>query len=312
MRPNLGDAKVDKILTQFSQFYTNDQYISEMILPVLKVKEKTGKFAKYGKENLRPYTGQLVRAPGVRAVSADFSVSQGSYNCTEKALEKGVPDEFIANTDDPYNPKRDAVAVIMDNIMVNQEVLLATALGDTATMTLNTTLTGTSQWNDEANSDPIGDIETAINAVRAATGKRPNTAVMGHDVFMTLKFHPDIREQLKFTNGGQLSDTQLGGFLKEFFNLKNVYVGTAVKNGADQGQSDSISDIWTKNFVVLYQTDRPSLMNATFGYTFADVPKYVDQYREESHKRDVVRVQYSFDQAIMDANLGYLIKNAIA
>lgn len=311
-KPNLGDAKVDKLLSQFSQFYTNEQYISELILPTLKVKEKTGKFAKYGKENLRVYTDQIYRAPGTRARSADYSVSQGDYSCKERSLEKGVPDEFVENSQDPYDPKRDAVAVIMDNIWVNQERALAVAMGDTAIMTRNTTLSGTDQWSDYNNSDPISDIETAIESVRAATGQRPNTAVMGHDVFLKLKFHPDIREQLKYTNGGQVSDQMLGGFLKEFFNLKNVYVGTAVMNSADEGQTDSIADIWTKNFWVLHQTPRPSLLSATFGYTFADTPRMVDTYREEALVRDVVRVRYSYDQNLMDVNLGYLVKNAIA
>ena len=311
-KPNIGDAKVDKILSQFSQFYTNESYISEMILPTLKVKEKTGKFAKYGKENLRVSADQIFRAPGTRAKSIDYSVSQGDYSCKERALEKGVPDEYVNNTDDPYDPKRDATAFIMDNIWVNQERALQQFMTSTSNLTLNTTLTGTDQWSDYNNSDPIGDIETALNAVRAATGKRPNVAVMGHDVFLKLKFHPDIREQLKYTNGGQLSDVQLGSFLKEFFNLEKVFVGTAVMNSADEGQTDSLGDIWTKDFWVLHQTARPSLLNATFGYTFMDVPKVVETYREESHVRDVIRVRYSYDQNVMDANLAYLVKNAIA
>ena len=73
MLPKLGDAKVDKILSQFSQMYRNENYISELLLPPLKVVEKTGKFAKYGTENLRTYTKQILRAPGARAVLATGS-----------------------------------------------------------------------------------------------------------------------------------------------------------------------------------------------------------------------------------------------
>jgi len=101
MLPSLGDAKVDKILSQFSQKYTNKNYISELILPPLRVKEKTGKYAKYGTENLRTYVDAVFRDPGTRANSVDYSVSQGSYTCRERALEKRIPDEFVQNTDDP-------------------------------------------------------------------------------------------------------------------------------------------------------------------------------------------------------------------
>lgn len=310
--PNLGDAKVDKILSQFSQRYVNTDYISELILPPLKVKEKAGKFAKYGKENLRVYADQTFRAPGTRANSIDYSVSQGTYVCQEHALEKGVPDEYKNNTDKPYDPQRDAVATIMDNIWVNQEVALATAMTATATLTNNTTLSGTSQWSDYANSDPFDDINTGIATVRAATGKRPNSCTMSHDVAQKLKSHPDVREQVKYTNGGQLSDNAFIKFLKDFFNLENVYVGSAIKNTADEGQVDSLGNVWGDDFVLFYKNPRPTIMMATFGYTFFDVPRQVDKYREESNVQDVVRQRYSYDQNLMDVLLAYLIKDAIA
>lgn len=312
MNPKLGDAKVDKILSQFSQMYRNDNYISELLLPPLKVIEKSGKFAKYGKENLRVYTNQIYRAPGTRAMSVDYSVSQGSYNCLERSVEKKVPDEYVNNSDNPYDPKRDATAVCMDVIWGNQEMALSTYMSDTNNLTSNITLAGNDQWSDYSNSDPVDDIETGINTVRAATGKRPNTIAMSHSVFTKLKYHPDIREQLKYTNGGQISDASMGQFLKDFFNVVNVFIGSAVYNSSDEGQSDSIADIWGKHCWLLWQNPSPTLMSATFGYTFFDVPREVDTYREEETRSDIVRQRYSYDQNVMDVNLAYFIKNAIA
>jgi len=312
MLPQLGQAKVDKILSQFSQMYRNKTYIAEMILPRLQVKERTGKFAKYGKENLRHYSGMILRAPGTRAMGVDYSVSQGSYSCTEKSLEKKVPDEFVNNTDDPYDPKRDATAVLMDNIMTNQEYALQQFMTSTTNLSLNTTLSGTDQWSDYANSDPIDDIEVAIEAVRTATGQRPNIMVMGRKVFLKLKYHPDIREQLKYTNGGQLNDAAMGAYLKDFFSLEEVIVGESVVNSAVDNETDSLADIWGTDCWLIYRTARPSLMNATFGLTLSDVPRVVDTYRDEPVKSDIIRVRDSYDQSVFDANLGYLIKNAIA
>lgn len=312
MNPKIGDAKVDKILSQFSIAYRNKNHIAEQILPVLTVKEKSGKVAKYGKENLRAYSDQLYRAPGTRAHSVDYSVSQGAYACLERSAEKLIPDEYYKNTDDPYDPKRDATMVIMDNIWVNQELALSTSMADSSILTSNTTLSGTSQWSDTGNSDPIGAIETGVTAIRSATGQRPNTAVMNHAVFQKLKSHPAIREQVKYTGTAALSDLNLGSFLKEFFNLENVLVGDGVYNSADEGQSDSITDIWGDHFYLLYKTDRPSMMMPTLGYTFADVPKKVDTYREEAKVSDVVRVRYSYDQNFIDTALAYAIYDAIA
>lgn len=309
--PILGAAKKNKILSQFSQKYVNQTYINELLLPPLRVKEKTGNYAKYDKSNLRTYA-EIFRAPGTRALSVDYGVSQGSYVCRERALEKLVPDEFINNTDDPYDPKRDAVATLMDNIWVNQENALATDLADTNVLTNNTTLSGTDQWSDYLNSDPFDDIRTGIDTIRVATSQLPNTAWMSYEVMNKLKQHPDVREQVKYTNGGQLSNDAFINFMKGFFNLDNVYIGTAIKNTADEGQTDSLSSVWGKHFWLAYISPRPTLMRATFGYTFTDVPREVDTYREESKKSEVVRVRYSYDQNLMDVNLAYLIKDAIA
>lgn len=310
-RPNIGDVKVDKILSQFSQRYSNDNYIAELILPPLKVKEKSGKYAKYGKENLRVYADQTFRSPGTRANSVDYSVSQGTYICQEHSLEKGIPDEYLMNTDDPYDPKRDAVATIMDNLWVNQEYALAQFMTDTGNLTQNITLTGTDQWSDYANSDPFSDINTAINAVRSATGKIPNSVVMSYGVAQSIKQHPDIREQVKYTSGGQLTDEAFTAFLRGMFHLENVYIGTAIYNSADEGQADSLGDVWNDDFTVFYKNTRPTLLQASFGYTITDTPRSVDSYRENANKQDIVRNSYSYDQSVMDTSLAYLIKNAI-
>lgn len=307
----MGTMKVDKILSQFSQMYRNENFIAEKILPFLKVIEKTGKFAKYSKDNLRPYTGQIFRAPGTRAHTVDYSVSQGQYICQERSVEKIVPWEFYKNYDDPYDPRRDATEICMDNIWVNAELTLATALSDTGVITQNITLSGTDQWTDKTNSDPLDDIRVAIKTVKSATGMRPNTMAIGEIAFDALKDHPDIREQLKYTNGGQPSDDQLMSWLKSFFKLANIYVGDAVYNSADVGQTDSLGNIWGGHCWLFFQTASPTLMKATFGMTLSDVPRETDMYTEVSHKRDVVRVSYSFDQNIFDANLCYFIKNAV-
>lgn len=311
--PTTGDAKVDKLLSQFSQKYINPSYIALSIAPELKVVEKTGKFAKYGFENLRPYVGQILRAPGTRANSVDYSVSMGDYSCTEKSLEKRIPDELKNNTDKPYDAEKDAVATLLDNMLVNQEYALAQVMTNASVLTQNYIVSGTSQWNETSYvSTPLQDIEDGIDTIQSATGQRPNSVTMSFAVMRALKAHPEVREQVKYTNGGQLSEGSFVTFMKEYFMLDNVYIGTAVYNSADEGQTASISSVWGNDLVLFYQTPRPTLGQATFAYTFTDQPRVVEKYREESHVSDVARVRYSYDQNIMDVSLAYLIKSAIA
>lgn len=305
--------KVDKILSQFSQMYRNENYIAESILPVIKVKEKSGKYAKYGKENLRAYSGQIFRAPGTRAHTVDYSVSQGTYLCEERSIEKIVPLEMYKNVDDPYDPKRDATEVVMDNIWVNAELALSLFLSNVGAVNISQTVTlsGTDQWSDQQNSTPIADIRLAQATVKAATGMKANTMAIGEIAFDALKDHPDIREQLKYTNGGQPSDDQLVAWLKTYFKLKNVYVGDAVFNSSNEGQADNLDEIWGGHCWLYFATDKPTLMKATFGATLSDLPRQVDVRYDDDIIADIVRVRYSFDQNVFDAALCYFIKDAV-
>lgn len=309
--PQIGQAKVDKILSSFSQRYSNDEYISTQILPIVKVKEKTGKFAKYGKDNLRVFSGGLMRGVGDRAKGVDYTVSQGTYSCFERAAEKQVPYELADNTDDPYDPKRDAVRHVMDLIFQDNEYALAQVLGNTSIMTQNVTLSGTSKWSDYTNSDPIGDIKTAVLTVHQNTGKWPNLVVLSKNVFMTLKFHPAIRQFIQYTLGGQVTDDAFLAALANLFNVKQVIVGYAVYNSAVEGQTDVMSDIWSGNAYVLYRAPVPTLMDATLGFTLTDIPRVVDGWPEPWTNSEYVRCRWSYDQNIMDAQLGYLIKGAV-
>lgn len=293
--------------------YRNAFYINEEIMPRLTVKESSGKFAKYGKENLRAFANQSYRAPGVQAHSVDYSVSQGTYICTEKSLEKIVPDEMMRNADQPYNPKIDATEILTDMLLVNQELALAAAMQNTSIITQYTTLTSTDQWSDTTNSDPLAHIQTGIDTVRTATGSRPNTIVFGYASWKTFKVHPLVRESLKYTgSNGNPSDADVINWCKGFFRVEDVFIGEAVHNSAEEGQSDSLTDVWGDYVWVLFRTKTPTLMKATFGLTLEDVPRQVDVRRDEDRIGDIVRLRHSYDQCIMDAALCYMIKDTNA
>lgn len=300
---------VDKILTQFSIAYRNPNYLSESIMPVIKVRERSGKFARYGKDNLR-LEDNVERAPGARARTFDYSVSQGSYVCTEKSLEKMVPDEFMQNVDDPYDVRRDSTIFCVDKIWLFQESALATAMADTAILTQNTTLSGTSQWSDYTNSDPLTDIRTARTAIKSTTAQHPNVAVFGYQTWEAFIHHPDVVDRIKYV--GMTDPAAVKRAVAQLLQVEEILIGDAVKNTANQGQSDALSYVWGKHFWLLHRAARPGLMMPSFGYTIKDVDREVDMYREEPARSDVVRVRDSYDQVVVDASLAYLIKNAIA
>ncbi len=316
MKPNLGDAKVDKILSNFSLRYANAKYINQLVMPIIPVKEITGKYAKYGKENLRAYVDEIFRAPGTRAVNVDYTVSQGSYACRERSLEKLVPDELARNSDDPYDPKRDAAATLLDIMNVNQELALATMMGDTSILTRYTTISAsTDKWTDKTNSDPLKNIRTALDGVTSYSGMIANVLVFCYDAWVALKDNPGVQELVKYSNGGNYSDGAMISFIKNYFDVEEVLIGRAVYSSAHEGQSETLTQIWTGDVWALCRASRPSLMIPTFGGTMYDISEgpaiLTETYREEPKVSDVIRVRKSYDQCLFDANLAYLLNNVV-
>jgi len=65
---------------------------------------------------------------------------------------------------------------------------------------------------------------------------------------------------------------------------------------------------------MFYKPESPSLFAPSFGYSFQLAGRNinVNTRRGTEDKGDVVEVEMSYQDMIVDANAGYLIKNAIA
>lgn len=156
---NKANLYVSKPLTNISIAYTNDTFIAEKILPVVPVVLDTAKIATYGMDNLR--IEESLRAQGSGANEINHSVSIGDhYVLADHALKEMVTDEEEENADLPINPRIDATENLVGKMFLIKERELALTMENTGVITQNTTLSGTSQWSDYDNSDPLDDIST--------------------------------------------------------------------------------------------------------------------------------------------------------
>jgi hypothetical protein len=318
---NYTNHFVSPLLTAHSKAYTNDesQYISEKVFPIVQVKKDTGQLATYTMDNLR--VEEALRAQGGSTKEVNHSVSIGShYVLREYALKELVTKEDMENADDPIRPKMDSVEQLLDRLWVIKEKMLADQITATATMTQNTTLTGNAQWNNHATSDPFGDIKTAKESVRSNGNKIANTIILSHDAWEELLIHPDTLA--RFPGAPAVTSQMVMENLGRLFgpSIRNVWVGSAQYNSADEGAADSLTDIWSKVAIVAYIETRPALRSRSLGFTYQktasrvveELPMSNGNFEGWDRKGDFVRVTDKFDQQLVDVNCGYLIKNAIA
>lgn len=302
---------VDPILTNLSIAYSNDEYLSDTLFPEVQVKNQSGKHYVYDRGRFGVAASLRGTSSPSNEVTLKLTVS-GAYFAEDHALKTFVADEDTDNAPDPQAPLNDATEYVTDLLKVAKEIELATMLTDTAVMTQNVTLSGTSQFSDYTNSDPIGVIQTGIDAVHAAIHKQPNVMIMSRPVFNKLKNHPDLIERIKYTGNKQLT-TQL---MAELFDVEKVLIAGAGYNTAKEGQTESMGYIWGKHIVIAYIAPSPAKKTITLGITYRWKNRIVERLRassEEDRKGTYVRAGNDYyDQKVVAASAGYLIKNAIA
>ncbi|TVO53852.1 phage capsid protein [Denitromonas halophila] len=175
-------------------------------------------------------------------------------------------------------------------------------------------LSGTSQWSDYSNSNPLSAILTKMDGMIM----RPNALTIGQAVWTILRQHPKIVEAVKGTGAGSdaqgmISREQLAALLE----IDNIYVGQAFINGAKKGQAMTLSRTWGKHCALIYQEPVSSTANATtFGFTAQSgdglrVRSWFDE-KVGSDGAEVVQVVDTVKEVITADDLGYFFENAVA
>lgn len=304
---------VDPVLTSTAIAYSNDDYIAEMIFPTFSVKKQSAKHFIYDRGRFHKLDTRRGQGGNSKEVSHNLTTGQ-PYYCEDHALKEFVADEDVENAETPTTPYIDATENIVDLLMVDREKALADMLGDTAVLTQNVTLSGTSQFSDYTNSDPFSVIETGMQTVHSAIHRNPNTAILGKEVWDKLKHHPAFLERVKYSQKGVISEDLLASLI----GVDRVLIGGAGYNTANEGQTDSMSYIWGKNIILAYiaPSVRPKLMTLGLTYTWSEKPMTAKKLRstdEDDREGAFVRIgSWYYDQQIVAAAAGYLIKNAVA
>ena len=306
---------INPVLTRVAQGYKNASMVGMALFPRVPVGQRAGNILTFGRESFMLYNSQ--RAPGENTKRVQFGYSGSAYALLDYSLEGQLPietqeeAEAVDNgfTVDMAKTTIDGTQDIMALRLEYAQAQLARTLANYASSN-RVTKTGTAQWSDySGTSNPIADAETAKEAIRAATGKRPNVCLMGAAVFAKAKQHPSVRDYIKYT-GREVATPQL---LADFFGVDEVLVGDSIYSN-DAGTA--FVDVWGKDVVFAY-TVQESVANRgtpTYGYTYNlnGYPRVEQPYFERNPKSWMFPVTRAEAPVIAGAGAGYLIQNAVA
>ena len=258
-------AIVDKLLTNVSRglFNEKSQFIVDRILPVIPSAQSSGKIGSYGKENLRVVNDIMGGKGGARRINSN-TTSSSSYYIEPHGLSDIVTKQDKANYEKPFEALADSTEQLWEMLMLAKEKSLADSLGSTSVMSKNTTLTGTDQWSDYTNSSPLEVAKDAHASIHDNAGRVPNKAVVDWKTVNTLKYHPQILENLGFTRqrAGMMKPSELAFA----FDVEELLVGSVKYVSTDLGQTDTLANIWGDNMIYLYAPKAAKRKDQSLGF----------------------------------------------
>jgi len=303
--PTLHDVHIEGPLANILIAYRNPNYIADQVLPRVKVTKKSDKYFIFDRDSW--FRDELAeRGPGDEAKEADYGLTTGSYMCVTRALAKVVPDEVRNNADSPLRPDIEASEFVMDKLLLARERRVAAkTTGGSGTWVYSAT--PATQWSSDT-SNPLGDIDTAIDGVVSVIGRFPTVMVMSWQVWKALRSHPDLLDRIKYTRTDAIVRPE---DLSQWTGVPKILVGTQLYEKAQEGATSSPAYIWGDQVWLGYVPDVPSLMTPAAGYILEWEAPVVKRYRLDTRHSDKIEVEHSSAEIISASDAGAVLYNVV-
>lgn len=312
------DLHLDVPLSNMVIGYEPQGFIVQDIFPNVSVGKQSDKYYTWDKGDFFRIPDSTLRAPKTKGRTVEFDVSSNAYFCDNHALVHERSFEDQANADRVLASREKLARSVKNLLMLDWENRVASQITSGSNLGSYTTLSGTSQWSDYTNSDPVNDVEVGKEAIRSTTGLKANLMIVGHQVYRKLIHHPDLLERIKYVQKGVVT----ADLLAQVFEVDKILVGTTIKNTDDDGLTDSFSDVWGKHVVLAHTTNGPDPdgRDPSLGYTFrwdspdlGSMPWGVERWDDpDNRKFENIRVGTYQDEKLTATELGYAVIDAVA
>jgi hypothetical protein len=316
-QPTRNSVHVDAVLTNISVAYIQDRskYVATRVFPIITVDKVSDLYFTYTKNDWFRDEAQR-RADSAESAGSGYNLTTASYNADVYAFHKDIGDQTRNNADNPLNLDSEATEFVTQRLLLRQERKFVSDVFTTGVWGTDRTLSGTDQWSDFVNSDPRDDVDTAVEAILGVTGFKPNTMVVGWQVWRQLKNHPDFREQIKFTSGANMSPDMVAAMLE----IDRFIVAESIYATNEEGGTAAYSFNFGKSAWIGYVNPSPGLLAPSAGYTFAwngvsgSIGANVGISSIDMPLKKATRIEgeVAFDNKIVATDLGYFLSAAVA
>lgn len=312
------DVHIDSALTDLSIAYRQDMPpVSDRVFPVVRTDKQSGKYFIWDKADLWRNNARL-RAPADLFARIKLGLSNDTFYASQYGEEYVIPDETAVNADSVINLERAGTQVINDNLALVKDVAFATDFMKTGVWGVDKVgTTDFVKWND-ATSDPSGDVLEGRRVLKRAVGGSASTklvGVMGSIVETKLINHPDAIDRIKYTKAATINEVR--GILAAWLGLDELHVvDREYTTSADGAATSTFAPVVDDDLLIVAVPTSPGIDVPAAGYTFVwnesgRGDMYVESYREEKIKSDIIRGVTYFDHKLVVAALGYFFSDAV-
>ena len=296
--------------------YSTDRmrFIADQILPVKGVRKKAATMSVCKRKNLT--VPDTAHANGATFNRVDLYMDDLSYECKDHGLEGQVTDEDRENYADDFAAEVEKTQAIKLKMRLARELRVRQAIFNTTTWPSGTTALYTdvsaAPW-DTIGSGVIKQIQTAREVVRLNCGLPPNALIISESSMINLMNNTQILA--KFPGVTVLTEAMLRGAMASILGIQDLIVGQAVYNSADEGLTFTGAEIWPDDYAMLavlgsegLPMTEPQLGRTMMWEAYISDVEYVESYREEQTKSEIVRVEQYVQEKIFDPYFGHLLK----
>lgn len=290
-------------------------YVGLQVYPVFEVASKSGNFGKIPLAQLLS-SPDTARAPGSAYNRGKFTFEPDTYACLENGHEEPVDDDEAAMYREYFDAEMVSAARARAFVLEAHEKRIAAATFNATTYTSQTTAI-THEWDDATNAVPITDVESAVQSIYGNSGMWPNAMVINRKVFRNLRNVAQIIDRVKYQG---FMDARAGEItvaaMAQVFDLDYLIVAGSAKNTAIEGQTASISPIWSDEYCWIGKVSTsPDIREPCVGRTFhwgetgSSIGTTLESYRDESVRSDIIRARMDTDEKNLYTTAGWLLSN---
>lgn len=298
-------------LTELSVGYQQDGFIADIVAPRIPVTAEKGEYPKWGREHFQSESKTGDVQPGIirplrgESLRVDISPTTGDYECEEYGVSYLLDERETNQWSDAEEAYANNVSQL---VALEREVRVSAMLFSATYLTNYTTLSGTTQWSDTVNSDPLGDIDTGIENCMINGGVRPTHAVMNFEVNRKLRRHPALLEVFKVLAGGKITNEQLASVI----DVPSILVASAIYDNSDEGANYSGAWVWPDYFALIHVPTTPGILTPAACYQLYTKDRTVLTDAVPRQHSQWYEISETQDEIVPTPHGAYLIVDAIA